>query len=223
MGKEKKIGILTYHRAYNYGAVLQAYALQSAIQNINYNVEIIDYCCDYIEKIGSEKSIKNIIKFILSGRRINQTKKKFVKFRNDKLNLSNNDFNRDTIKEIADLYDIYIVGSDQVWNYQGSNFDKTYFLDFVKQNTKKKSYAASFGISKIPPKYEKEYIRLLNKFSDISVREKQGINIINNLLGKDCELVLDPTLLLSKKEWKEKTSISNRIIKEKYLLKSHFL
>ena len=218
MSKAKKIGILTYHRAYNYGAVLQTYALQSAIQKLDYNVEIIDYRCDYSENIGSEKSIKNIIKFILSGHRINQTKKKFIKFRNDKLNLSNDNFNRDNIEKVADSYEVYIVGSDQVWNYQGSNFDKTYFLDFVKQNMKKKSYAASFGISGIPPKYEKEYIRLLNEFNDISVREKQGVNIINNLLGKDCKLVLDPTLLLSKNEWKEKASITNRIIKEKYLL-----
>ena len=91
-----------------------------------------------------------------------------------------------------------------------------YFLDFVEENNKKNSYAASFGFEKIPDKYVNEYKHLLEKFNNISVREKQGIRIVEELLNRSAEISLDPTLLLNKTEW---SKVAKEVsIKNKYVL-----
>ena len=79
--------------------------------------------------------------------------------------------------------------------------DTTYLLDFVRDKNKKASYAASFGVKKIPEEYWQKYKDLLKDFSFLSVREKQGAQLLKDLISREAEVVLDPTLLLSKEEW----------------------
>ena len=211
-----KVGILTYHRADNHGAVLQAYALQKYVYEKGVDCEIIDYCNPVIENLRKNNSYKDLIKSMVSGKRIKATRRKFDDFRARLLNTSRYVYNRESIGRSNDLYDCFISGSDQVWNYRGNGFDKTYFLDFVKNIYKRNSYAASFGFEEIPQNYKQEYTKLLSNYNQISVREQQGYKIINSLLNKGVNVNIDPTLLLDKKKWK--TLIGQPLVKERYII-----
>jgi len=101
------------------------------------------------------------------------------------------------------VYNCFLTGSDQVFNLECSNYDENYFLDFVKENKKKNSYAASFGFDNAPENDVEKYKKLLNGFKNISVREKQGVKIAKEIADKDAVEVLDPTLLISGDEWCE--------------------
>ncbi|WP_040373720.1 polysaccharide pyruvyl transferase family protein, partial [Peribacillus psychrosaccharolyticus] len=97
-------------------------------------------------------------------------------------------------------------GSDQVWNYLTAGFDKSYFLDFVQDKSKKNSYAASFGVDSIPETYKKDYYKLLSDFQNISVREQQGADIVKDVLEVNPPVLLDPTLMLNREEWNRVSS-----------------
>lgn len=237
MKSDKKIGILTFQNSDNYGALLQAYATQFILNKNGYKVEIIDYISknkkDFYDliKIGHGYSVKAFVGSLVRfpGRYVKW--KQSEKFRKGFLNLSKKRYydQKDLYAEIGEWSTI-IVGSDQVWNYENTRFDTTYLLDIQKNNLNKVSYAASFGVSEISDvipnivkKYNPnllsltdEYKRLLNDFDHISVREQDGARIIEKLLDKDVEIVLDPTLLLSREEW---LSVSKSTEKnEKYIL-----
>lgn len=219
-----KIGILTFHKAKNYGALLQAYALQKKINDNNYEAEIIDYDCPKFKNMYSLfnfKNIRNIKSFFRElvttyykfqkYNKFNNFIKKYIKISNRK------NINRNGLNELNELYDIFITGSDQVWSNSCADFDKTYFLDFVNNKEKKNSYAASFGMKEIPPLQNEEYKKLLNDFNKISVREERGKEIIEKELNVgNATLVCDPTFLLKKSEWEE-IALKNKI-KDKYIL-----
>lgn len=98
-------------------------------------------------------------------------------------------------------YDCFICGSDQIWNPE--NFNGVYYLNFVNDKNKKISYAPSFGVSKIPVSMKEEIKHLVNKFNWLSVRENSGESILRELTNKKIEIVVDPTLLLSKTDWEQ--------------------
>lgn len=98
-------------------------------------------------------------------------------------------------------YDVYIVGSDQVWNPGTGMNIEPYFLTFAPEGKRKISYASSFGVTSIAPAYKAKFRELLNNLDQISVRESAGVNIVKEVANKHAELVLDPTLLLNKAEW----------------------
>lgn len=210
----KKTGILTFHRAHNYGATLQAYALQ-----IKTNSFIIDYYSSYIyNQYKIFKPLrKNVFKYIVSTIRTirNYTihKERYINFENfiSKLNLIN-------IDKVSTL-DVLITGSDQVWNpgITGGLSD-FYTLNFGKDNIKRISYAASIGNVNNVEKYKQEYKEKLSKLDKISVREESAKTELEKILPtKDIEVVLDPTLLLTKQEWNNKIkNISSE--SEKYIL-----
>lgn len=208
----KKIGILTFHRANNYGALLQIYALKSFLRKINSNVFIINYLCDRIEnyyKIFPKSlfkfNIKNLIKIFkrfLFLPLIVYFNFKFKKFKEVYL-IDTLPFTCNSISSIENEYDIFITGSDQVFNPQLTGFDKNYFLDFVKDKNKCFSYAASFGLSyeNLIDK-EKTFIEQnLKNFKYLSLREKQGAEIVNKLSQIKTEVHIDPTLLLNEQDW----------------------
>lgn len=123
---------------------------------------------------------------------------------------------RDKMQTVAGKYDIYIAGSDQIWDYKLTNFDQTYFLNFPVKGKKKCSYAASIGEHVPPEQYRESYSRLLSDFDKILVRESYGADIVNELTGKKPEVVCDPTLLLTAEEWSK--LIKEPRIKGKYIL-----
>lgn len=223
MKKIKKTATITFHKAVNYGAILQTYALQQSILKLGIENEVIDYDCRNITKnfdLISTYSLKSFIKSILIFPLYYRRKKNFESFMKEKICVTRK-IDKQVLfsKKFNDSYDLFITGSDQVWNYQLTNLDETYMLDFVKNNKKKISYAASFGLSKIPEQYIEIYRKNLKTFSKILVRENTGVEIINNLINKKAVSVLDPVFLLSKNEWNniiKNSKFDN--IKNKYIL-----
>lgn len=197
-----KVGILTFHRPINYGACLQAYALNKKLSEFC-ECEIIDYICPLFRKqyrVINTSSFKQIVRSVIVLPHTLIVKNKFKKFLKKNAVLSDK-VTRSGIDSVDKKYDRFVVGSDQVWNFRGTDFDKTYFLDFVKEKERKYSYAASFGISEIPEEYVGEYAELLKSFNTLSVREENGLSILREQLGLSGIISPDPTLLLDKKEW----------------------
>ena len=217
-----RVGILTFHRAVNYGACLQAYALKKYIEGKKIDVSIIDYRSKYIEDLYNNPfskglSIKTKLKNAMTWNIQKERNKKFNDFINDYLqcNEKSSIFDKEKLENIGEKFDKIIVGSDQVWNTLCAANDTTYYLDFVKDNQKKYSYAASLGI--VNDEYYKldNLKELLIKFNRISVREKNGYDVIKKITGRESTICLDPTFLLSKTEWEK---ISTKKINEKYIL-----
>lgn len=199
-----KIGILTFHRAYNYGAVLQAYALKKVIETLGADVEIINYKCDQVDldhhprySIKKMGPVRGVIGFY--GRFAKSLV--FEAFSKRRLDLGK-EYTKETIKELEGQFDVFIAGSDQIWSNKFSGFDTTFLLDFVEDRAKKYSYAASFGFSAFPEGTKETYEKYLRTFERLSVREDSAAA----LLRKECDLRasvhLDPTLILGAERWK---------------------
>ena len=215
----KKIGIITYHNALNLGAVLQTYALNYYINSLGYNCETINYKCEKIDnsyKLIDAGSTKKIIKSFINIRGNIVKNKKFSKFLFNNVKVSKEIYNKDNIIDANSKYNIFITGSDQVWNY-GLNEDENYFLKFVNKKNKKSSYAASFGNNGIIEKYGDKVLDNLKKFDLISVRENSSNKILNDRLNLKSVLVLDPTFLLTKKDW-DKFVVKDKYKNRKYIL-----
>lgn len=199
----KKIGIITFHRALNYGAVLQAYALCESLKKLDSNivVEIIDYRNDNIEKGRKLKerllpfSIKNVLRTFLLVKKV----KKFNIFINGNLSLSKKIYSKDNFIELSRDYDKIIVGSDQVWNFNITGNDKNYLLDSL--TCSKYSYAASLGLNYLDNETLEVFKKLLCDFKMISVREEEAKEILRKISSKII-VTLDPTLLLTANDWK---------------------
>ena len=200
------IGILTFTGTSNFGAALQAYALQQVIMAKGHNCEIIRYEC---KKIKNDHDPKRAFKYkgikkIFSPFYYFSYKKRMDTF--EKFNKTFCKFSekcdKSTIKVFAQKYDKIIVGSDQVWNPEISGNDLSYFLDFVDDSKKKCSYAASIGMDYFTDNC-KLYEELLAKFNIISVREQNTVDNLEKQIGrKDITCDVDPTILLSNK-WVE--------------------
>ena len=166
-----KIGTITFHWATNYGAVLQAYALQQHLKLNNYETEIINYIPLRVKLIQNIKRIKNqeIHEFIKEIKL-----KRFIK---QSLTLSRKTYYTNScLKKKCHKYDVYICGSDQVWNESFALFAEgrptlSYYLNFVKNDKQRISYATSFGTDKLSSKVANLVKPELEKFKSISVRE----------------------------------------------------
>lgn len=211
----EKIATLTFHHTTNYGAVLQTFALQNAVQSLGYDCEVIDYRCKLVEenfKIIPFYKFRNPLNYIKYIMKIKSEISKFKTFddfiaRNIKLTKSTY-YDKKNLVDLNGQYDKFICGSDQIWNYKITNHDTTFFLDFVSDRKKKIAYAASFGLSEIESLYQERYKNLLNDIGYLSVRENTAAKIIQDLINKNVNVVLDPTLLLTQDNWAE---LSNKI------------
>lgn len=197
-----KIGILTFHWGTNYGGVLQAYALQTFLKNKGFEVEIINYAPhtfrDSFFKCFYSKNPFTIIDNLKNYRK----ERNIAKFRKKYLNVTERYYTPEQLIENPPLMDIYITGSDQVWNPYGLKSNKKiYFLPFGTENSIKIAYATSFGVTQYPDNLLKELKPLLEQFNAISVREKSGIEILQKAGFDKSVLMPDPTLLLSKNEY----------------------
>lgn len=208
----KNTAIITFHRALNYGAALQAYALQESIKKLGGEPTVINYACPKIESIyrpydGSHcGSMTAKIKKYLKSPQLVKKRRAFDSFENEYLNLTELLTDRDDFSLLNDRFGNFITGSDQVFNPDASGGDMRYFLDFVSDDNKISAYGASFGYDHLPPGYEKVG-ELLKRFDNITVREKTGTGIAESLSGKTANSVLDPTLLLQESEWKNIISL----------------
>lgn len=215
----KKIGIITYHNALNLGAVLQTYALNSYINKLGYDCETINYQCKKIVdsyKIFDISNYKSIIKSFINMTGNIKKRKKFSKFLNNNVVLSKETYDNNNISNANSKYNFFIVGSDQVWNY-GLNNDDNFFLKFVDSGNKKMSYAASFGNNEIIEIYKDKIRTYLNSFDLISVREYSAKKKLKEIANIESSFVLDPTFLLSQKEW-NKITLPNCKKPKKFIL-----
>lgn len=216
----RKIGIVTFHRAANFGAMLQSFALKKSLQALGYNsTEIIDYRSPSIENIykyhwsycykRASVSLRGIVKIIgklgyvyILKRRL----KNFRRFEKKYLTPSPNPFTD---------YDVIVFGSDQIWNIGITQNDDTYFGDIGTDKVKKISYAASLGHGDVATLKSKA--RLLKTFSAIGVRETQLGPVLSEI-GIDSFPCLDPTLLLQCDKWLKYLGIPQNTKEKKEIL-----
>ena len=201
-----KIGIVTWTHFCNYGTVLQAFALQKYLQNEGEDAEVIDYIgkLPIYEKLKPRKLfgiIKRKLKRSASKESMSRKHKVFDLFVKKNIKKSIHCSNKSDLERLNNVYDIFICGSDQIWN----TYCPYYYLDFVNKDKTIAAYAPSFGRSIIKDNKIKRR-SLLNRFDFLSVREENAVSIVKQLTKnqkKDVSVVCDPTLLLEKDDWKK--------------------
>lgn len=212
-----KIKTLTTYDVYNYGASLQAYALQTYLSVLCNDVEIINYQPEYLRRKYDYKWVNPESR--MSRYAVTRCVYRIMKYLQRQTTLGRkrkfDEFNHNVLKETKHKYhtfeelcqnppeaDLYIVGSDQVWNvFFEAGRDPAFFLDFVKKGAKA-SYAASFSYLNIDNNNLERIKRFLSTFKAVSVREYQGLEILNKI-GIKGMWVLDPVFLLTVEKWKE--------------------
>lgn len=212
MENNKKIGIITFHAADNYGAVLQAYALQTYLSTQGNCAEIIDFVPYGVEKanlplfVNDKKLIKRLIKQVLilpNYFKLKRKNSKFAEFRKDYFKLSRKFRTADEIRGAELDYDICITGSDQVFNPLIQNSD-IYYLDFCNKSSKI-AYAPSFGIKDFT-KVKESTKKLIKEFKHMSCREADGAEFLSEVTGNAVPTVSDPVFLLTPEEWSKITT-----------------
>ncbi len=206
----KKIGILTLNGNMNYGNRLQNYALEQTILKLGLEVETIWLC-------NKNELLKQYLKAIIFKLPKYKRNNNFFIFSKKNINIKyylNYNF--------YEKYDYFIVGSDQVWNPNFSDFSEDMFLKF--SNRKKNiSYAASFGVNNIKSEYIDIFRNGINNIRYLSVREERGKSLIKELTNrKDVEVLIDPTMLLTSEKWDEISKKPKMLKKKKYIL-NYFL
>jgi len=194
-----KISLITIKSPYNYGAILQCFATFEYLKKLNFDIQLINY---YPKKTIEDKVFlrRIFVKLLTISKR-----SKINKFNKTNLICTNTYYkNFKELKEKPPISDIYIVGSDQVWNSQLSrgNLDPVFFLDFVK-NKKKISYASSIGRNDVSVSELKIMKEFLKDFSHISVREESAKQLLESVGIKDVVVVLDPIFLLKKQDYEK--------------------
>lgn len=229
----KTLGILTTFRQPNFGSVLQAYALQCVVERLGYDTKIIDYKYpnEYHWKQGHRWGnphlslrwrlgiIKRRILVALGLKRKNKMEM-MNEFISEYFHCTNYISSRDKLKNNPPLFDIYMSGSDQIWNPNTMYGDMSYMFDFAPKTAKRVAYSSSFSCDSIPSKYRDDYVKWLSLFSSIGVRESNGVKIAKDLVpSKRVSLVLDPTLLLNKEDWHRLALKSKKVeLPQKYIL-----
>ena len=202
-----KAGLVTFYHIHHYGALLQAAATERAVESLGGECEIIDYYVnqnnDLFRKPTGVGSAAADVHTALHYKALRDRYQRFERFSKDHLRISGHRF--ESLEELrsAELpYDLILSGSDQIWNpkiFPDGRFDPVFFGAFSTR--RKIAYAPSFGVPHIPEGMEEELRSYLEQFSHISVRERQGREIVKEITGKDVPVVLDPTLLLTAEQW----------------------
>lgn len=227
----KKIGIITYFHFYNYGTVLQAFALESLISKMGASAcELINYEFQEIKeesKIQILKTrLKRLIYYLLDLKRVitiytyrkemNRRIPFFEQFIKSYFRLSSNKYlyYTDLLKN-PPHYDIYFTGSDQTWSPK-IGFNPALFLTFADENSIKAAYAPSVGVTSFT-EAEEHYLKdHLSQYDYLSCRETLGADLLSGITGKKVQVVLDPTLMVAKDEW-QKLAVKPKI-KNPYIL-----
>jgi len=231
---KKTIGLCLAYKGTNYGALLQAYATQYAIEKIGYSTEILDY---YPGKTHRFVFAPETIAYIGISKIKNKVRPKTI---NTGCSDGLHEKNRKMRKEVADgfrasrfhnivrlvgfeeltrratRYHAVIVGSDQLWEPNVA-FSYFYSLRFVPKGVTRVSFATSTGVSKYPWYVKRLAAKFLKEIDYLSVREAAGQEIIKKISGRDAEIVLDPTYLHTKEEW-ERLIPKEEIVEPGYVL-----
>lgn len=211
-----KVGLVTINDMTNYGNRLQNYALSYVLSQQKIKCKsVVIKDINFKSKLKSIKQIMKRIAIFVLGDNLCKIRPFSIRYSNFE------DFTEKNIPEkicisndykipinLDEEFEYFIVGSDQVWNptfwnkKNERNIFNNYMLSFAS-NEKKISFSASFGISNLPDKWKKDFARELSKFKAISVREEAGAKIVKELTGCDAEVLIDPTMMLTKDEWRK--------------------
>lgn len=231
-----KVGILTILNVNNYGAELQCCALYRKLQQLGYDAEVINYLFGiHPEHVfdGEKRTVPIPLKQLIKVKLLPVVQNMFCMFHQKNKRLRNKRFDEfhakynhltstvyPSVKSLYEAkfnYDVLCIGSDQVWNYMKGYSLEPFFACFDKNNTKRITYASSIGLSSLSVEAEQVFKKELASFAYISVREQQASEILEKLLDRKIDVVLDPTLILNKQEWIEVAKY-DMCPKEKYLL-----
>lgn len=226
-----KIAILTLNTHNNYGNRLQNYALQTFLSKFNCINQIDTIWFEDVSYLPNRPSCwkrKVIFKWIFNKNNQKILKKDYglecirqyniKKFSDKYISIK---YTYRITEDLNNQYDYFVIGSDQVWA-PTPKFYKERFLNFASQE-KRISYAASFGVNTLPNNKKNLFKEYLLKMKSISVREEAGAKIVYELIKKDVPVLVDPTMLLLKEEWKNISLKPEWYIKENKYLLSYFL
>ena len=207
--KKARIGIITIHMVRNYGAILQAYALNSYLNSLGYDAETIDFRRKLVAerqrlfgKVNSFLGLARNMMTLLYLKKIIKRHKRMSDFIFENVKLSKDTYYNNAELANADLdYDYYICGSDQIWNTFCDNYDDAYILAFARDKGIRISYAASMGAPSINDDLVGRFKQELSDFSALSVRESNAVDVISAISGKKVVHVVDPVFLLTKEQW----------------------
>lgn len=225
-----RINTITCHNVYNLGASLQAYALATYLKTQGHDVQIIDYKPIYLRHYRLAgvsnprfdrpfvRQAYQIAKFPgrLWNRLTSRRKKVFDAFTARYLPVAGKVFtSNEELKAAPPEADVYIAGSDQIWNpvFQNGK-DPAFFLDFVPEGKKRISYAASFAVEKLSEADQNRMLPLLQQLDAVSVRERSAVTILEKMGVRGCQ-VMDPVFLLERSHWEQ---LAIRPAEEGYVL-----
>ena len=212
-----KVEVITLHRITNFGSLLQTYATQTAIERLGYEAEVIDFVPEGMSFIRgcwpkNDTSVwKKLVKFLphlmvsaVAHKNANRFLQKYIHLSHKRY------YSYQDIMQDIPMADAYLSGSDQVWNTQNNNPPedlKAYYLGFVPEGKKRIAYAGSFG-KNVFTDYEESVIKeFISKYDSVSVREDDGLRILQNFGFYNGVHVVDPTLLLNGNDWKGFASV----------------
>ena len=224
----KNVGIITYHSAYNFGSVLQAYATERAIESLGYHAKILNYRMqsqyDYYSMLHTNRGVKGFIKDLLHLPQMGQylqRKRRFEAFISQ-MNLTEEFREPDEARVYSTAFDVFVSGSDQIWNKHSNELNSVdwkymdpYLLTFTSKE--KVSYASS--IVNMTTEELKKIADKIKEFDSVSFREPESCNRLLQTVGIQSHFVLDPTLLLRRQDWETVTGELPAEVKDKrYIL-----
>ena len=207
-----KLGLLTFHDAANYGAVLQAYALQAYLESAGFECEYLDYRNatrrhQYDMWYHAADSLFHghpveTLKYLLGSPFMALRKHRFAAFRRNHLKISGREWRTSSeLRTVSGDYGKFVVGSDQVWCPENNGSDTAFLLDFVDEDSRKIAYASSFGTDHLPEDLKASYSRCLRHIGSIGVRERAGRRLVKELTGRNVPMVVDPVFLPGRAAW----------------------
>ena len=224
-----KVSIITYHRVYNYGAALQAYATEKIFEKLGYEAEIVDYIPPKVKRYGSYRQIsyeskmfysnplKKFIVSIVKMPSYRKQRKVFDKFLDVQFKMSRPYYSIQELRDNPPEADLYCTGSDQVWNSSwNQGFLPAMFLAFAPDNAMKFAFCSSFGKTKLSEEEKKQASPLLDRLEYISVRESTALPVLESMGIKNGIHLLDPTLLLPSAFWDR--IAAKRLVDHDYIL-----
>ena len=212
-----RIGMMTFLHNDNYGSILQAWALQTTLEDMGFAPTHIDYAPDKQEKLRNLLMSGNSPRLILEGIRKKSATGKmhggFDEFRKAHIRTTAPCRDHAALARAAADFDVLLCGSDQIWSPVWLN--PAYFLDF--SDKPKVSYAPSLGVKDMPGRAKQRKIaRLVKRFSAVSVREQEGAALIRQMTDIEPTVLPDPVMLVPKAHWQ--AVMAADVPREKYIL-----
>lgn len=218
----KSCGIITLHTPDNFGAVLQAYALQTSIVQLGFKSEIVNHglharAPSRSSQLARFKKPHRALFSLLHHGELRGRYDHFRKFRQSHFKLTKPSTTIDELRSNSHPHEVLICGSDQIWNPSRHEFQAEYFLQFGDPRATRVAYAPSFGTAEVPASRLPQLKELVAGIDFLSCRESSGADLLADLTGRTVETVVDPTLLLPPNHWKEMAD-STRCGKVPYIL-----